>query len=119
MKRKLIIGALVLAAGAIAAVPSLSADRYRGRIHQALEKALGRQVEITGKVQYGIWNGPGFSISDVVIHEDPSVGIEPIAYVAELNATLSLSSMLQGKWELSSIVLDEPRVNLVKQESGS
>ncbi|MBV6432547.1 MAG: hypothetical protein IANPNBLG_02689 [Bryobacteraceae bacterium] len=118
MKRRLFIAAallLILAAG----VPFLRADRFRGRIHTALEQSLHRKVEINGGIHFNLWPGPGFSISNVVIHEDPAIGIEPFAYVASLDATVSLPAMLQGRWEISAILLDEPNVNLVKQTTGS
>lgn len=119
MKRKILLGLVLVAAAAVAIAPFLGADQHRLRIQQALENSLHRRVEILGKVTYSLWNGPGFSIADVVIHEDPAVGMEPFAYVAVLDARIRLWAALQGRWEVSSILLDEPRVNLVKLESGS
>ncbi|MBS1825340.1 MAG: AsmA family protein [Acidobacteria bacterium] len=119
MKRKILLGILFLALGAVAVTPFLKADHHRGRIQQALESALHRRVEILGKVTYSLWNGPGFSIADVVIHEDPAVGMEPFAYVAVLDARIDVLAALQGRWEVNSILLDEPRVNVVKRETGA
>ncbi|MBI3682594.1 MAG: AsmA family protein [Acidobacteria bacterium] len=118
MKRKLLVPSAVMAAIA-AALPFLGTDRFKPRIQAVLETSLGRKVDITGMTRFSLWNGPGFSVSDVVIHEDPSAGMEPFAYVSSLNATLSIRAMLRGRWEVSSILLDEPRVNLVKRDSGS
>jgi hypothetical protein len=118
MKRKLILGAmaaLLLLAGAL---PFLNADPFKDRIHRAIEQSLERKVDISGNVRFSLFNGPGFSLGDVVIHEDPVAGIEPFAYVSSLNATLRLTSLLGGKWELSRIVLEEPTVNFVKHEGG-
>ncbi|MCC6362474.1 MAG: AsmA family protein [Bryobacterales bacterium] len=119
MKRRLLTAAVLLLVFAAAGIPFLRADRFRGRIHTALEQALHRRVEINGGVHFNLWPGPGFSISNVVIHEDPAIGIEPFAYVASLDATVSLFAMLRGRWEVSGILLDEPNVNLVKQTTGS
>jgi len=119
MKRKILLGVVLLAIAAVVIAPFLKADHHRARIQQALENSLHRRVEILGKVTYSLWNGPGFSIGDVVIHEDPSIGMEPFAYVAVLDARISVLAALRGRWEVESILLDEPRVNVVKRESGS
>jgi hypothetical protein len=119
MKRRLLIAAVVLTGAWYAARPLLRAERFRENLHQALERSLERKVDITGAVTYSLWNGPGFSIANVVIHEDPAVGIEPFAYVTQLDATVRVFALLRGRLEVERIVLDEPRVNLVKQESGA
>ena len=54
------------------AAPFLSADRYGERIREALEASLGRKVKI-GKVRFTLLSGPGFTISDVEIAEDPAL----------------------------------------------
>lgn len=118
MRKRIAIGLVAVAFAGLALSPFLQADRFKERIHQALEQSLNRKVEIAGTVRFSILNGPGFSIADVVIHEDPAVGIEPFAYVASLDATLNLASLAMGRWEVSSILLDEPTVNLVKHNNG-
>ncbi|MCC6389191.1 MAG: AsmA family protein [Bryobacterales bacterium] len=117
--KRLLTATLLLLVLAAAGVPFLRADRFHGRIHTALEQSLHRKVEINGGIHFNLWPGPGFSISNVVIHEDPAIGIEPFAYVASLDATVSLLAMFRGRWEISGILLDEPNVNLVKQTTGS
>ena len=51
MKRRVLLAAIVVLLAAGIYVPRISADRYRDRIHTALEKALGQQVEI-GEVRF-------------------------------------------------------------------
>ncbi len=119
MKRKWILALAALALLLAAVAPFLSADAFRDDIQIALEAALRRKVEITGKVHFSVWSGLGFSIGDVVIHEDPHYGIEPFAYVSSLKAGLSLTAALRGRLQVGRIVLDEPVVNLVKLDTGS
>ena len=99
------------------AAPFLSADRFGQRIKQALEASLGRPVTI-GKVRFNLFQGPGFTISDVEIGEDPTFGIEPFAAwpgsVESLDARLKLKSLWTGRLEWSSLRLNSPVVNLVK-----
>jgi hypothetical protein len=106
---------LILAAGLI--LPRLNADRFGQRVKASLEEALGRQVEI-GKVRLDLFNGPGFSVDTVVIHDDPAVSLEPFAYVETLEARISFLSIWAGRLRFSSLRLSSPSINLTRRESG-
>lgn len=110
------VAGLVLLAGL--AAPFINADRFGRRIQASLEQALHRRVEI-GRVRLDLFNGPGFSVSDVTICDDPRIGIEPLAYVASLETRISLKSLWTGHLDFSSLRLNEPSVNLVKPPSGT
>ena len=103
--------ALLLAAGI--AAPYLSGNRFAPRIRAALESALGRKVEL-GAIHFSLFAGPGFSVDNVVIHENPAIGIEPIAYVGSLEAVPRLTSIFGGHLEFASIRLDDASINLAK-----
>jgi hypothetical protein len=105
--------ALALLLGAGIAAPYLSGDRFAPRIQAALERALGRKVEL-GAVHFSLFAGPGFSVDNVVIHENPAIGIEPIAYVGSLEAVPRLTSMFGGHLEFASIRLDDAIINVAK-----
>ena len=107
---------LMILAGIVA--PYWSADNYAGRIRSALEGALGRPVEL-GQVRFNLFTGPGFSISKVVIHEDPQFGNEPFAYVESLEARPRILPLLAGKLEFASLRLDETSVNLTRAENSA
>lgn len=114
---------LVLVAGLVA--PHLDADRYGDRLKWALQRALGRKVEI-GKVRFSLFPTPAFSVErtdagpGIVIHEDPSIGIEPMAYVDTMEVRPSLWSLLRGKFVIASISLeDDVSINLAKSGQGS
>ena len=107
-------GALLVIAGIVA--PYWSADRFAERIRSGIESALGRRVEL-GDVRFNLFTGPGFSISRVVIHEDPAFGREPFAYVGSLEARPSLWALMRGKLEFASLQLDDTSVNLTRAES--
>ena len=111
----LIIVGVVLAVGA--AAPFLSADRFRGRIQSALEQSLNRKVEV-GRITFNLLTGPGFTVKDVTIHEDPSVGLEPFAYVDTVRARVRLWSLLSHRLSFSTLRLIEPSVNVAKRDDG-
>jgi hypothetical protein len=106
---------LVLAAGLI--IPFIDATRFSSRVRAGLEEALGRRVDI-GKVRLDLFNGPGFTADNVVIHEDPQVGLEPFAYVESVEARVSLLRLWAGRLEFSKLRLVNPRINLARPRSG-
>jgi hypothetical protein len=104
-------GAALLAAGIVA--PYLRADQFGENIRQSLQRALGRRVDI-GKVRFNLFQGPGFEVEDVVIHEDPSVGIEPMARVGVMEVRPRWWTLLGGHLAVGSILLDGAHINLSK-----
>ena len=106
---------VVLLAGLTA--PFLGANRFAEPIRSGLQAALGRRVEI-GDVHFNLLTGPGFVIDKVIIHEDPSFGAEPFAYVESLEARPRLWALLLGKLEFTSLRLEEAIVNLTRVDNG-
>ena len=58
-------------------LPFVSVGRFGKPVQDALEAALGRSVKI-GEVRCTLLSGPGFSIDDVFISEDPSMELSPV-----------------------------------------
>ena len=116
-RRRWILASLILLAAVAAGVPFIKADGFAAPIRAALEGGLGRKVEINGPIRFSLI-GRGFSIDQVVIHEDPSVGSEPFAYVTTLEGTLRLIPLLGGRFEFARLHLVEPSVNLAKARTG-
>ncbi len=116
MKRAIIIALLLVLAVGLAA-PHFEIDFLRPKIARALERGLGRQV-VVGPVHFNLFTGPGFTVDDVTIHEDPRAGIEPFAYVGSLEGRVQLLSLLRHKLEFSSLRLIDASINLVKTDAG-
>ncbi len=120
--RWLLIGVLGVVAIGLAA-PKISANRFRPRIQAALEAALNRPVHV-GAVHLNLFTGPGFTVDDVLIDDDPAAGIEPFAHVESMQARIRWTSLFAGNLAFSSLRLaagqngDTPSVNVVKMASG-
>jgi AsmA family len=103
------------------AVPYLPADVLRPAIERALERGLGRKVEIGG-VRLTLLPGPlprpGFTLERVTIHEDPRAGIEPLAYMDSLGASVRVLSLIERRLDFSSLNLGDATINLVKTDAG-
>lgn len=111
--RRLSAAAAALGLIAIVAAPYWNLERYRREIQAGLERELHRRVT-AGKVRLELLGGPGVSLADVIIEDDPRAGREPFAYVTSLEARIALRSLWSGKLEFASLRLIEPSVNLVR-----
>ncbi len=117
MRRLLKITGALLAILLIAgiAAPYFTADQYGERLRNSLQRALGRKVEFQGSVRYSLFNGPALSVDRVIIHEDPALGKEPIAYVdGGMEVRPSIWSLLGGRFVIASIRLADASINLTK-----
>jgi hypothetical protein len=114
--RWLMIAPIAVVAIGLAA-PRVSADRFRPRIQAALQAALHRPVHL-GAVHLNLFTGPGFTVDDVLIDDDPAAGIEPFAHVEQMQARIRWTSVFSGQLDFSSLRLDTPSVNVVKMPSG-
>ncbi|MGH9647007.1 MAG: AsmA family protein, partial [Bryobacteraceae bacterium] len=123
MKRALwvLVWAMTALVVVAAIVPYLPADVLRPGIERALKRDLGREVDVGG-VKLTLFPGPlprpGFTLEGVTIHEDPRAGIEPLAYVESVGASVRLLSLFQRKVEFSSLNLSDATINLVKTDAG-
>lgn len=108
--------AAVVLLGVIA--PFVSAGAYRTQIQKSLEASLGRPVTI-GSIHYTLFAGPGFSIDQVTIGEDPRYGIEPCAYVPSLVARIRLDKLVTGSVQFAELRFSDPTLNLVKRSDGT
>jgi hypothetical protein len=102
--------------------PFVPLDFLRPRIERAVERGLGRRVDVEG-VYFSLFSellsGPGFRLANVTIHEDPRAGIEPLAWVESLDARVRLLGLLHRRLEFSSLRLGgDSRINLVKTDAG-
>jgi hypothetical protein len=125
-RRKRIVQAAVGAAGALLgigiAAPYVTVDQYAIRLQHSIERALGRKVELGG-VHFSLFKGPGFTVDYVTIHEDPSIGHEPIVYVQRDSGSMSIApsiwSLLGGRFVIASIRLEGASINLAKSGPAS
>ena len=109
-----LVGAVYLIA--CIAAPFLNVDQFARRLQTSLERAFGRRVELS-QVRLSLYKGPRFSVGSVTIHEDPGIGIEPVAYVQDsgsLEVVPAFWPLLRGRFAISSIRLDGASINLTK-----
>lgn len=97
--------------------PLVSVSRYQRRIANSMSAVLGRPVHMD-RVALNLLPLPGFTISNLVIEEDPAFGSEPIIRSQSVRVTLRASSLWRRRVEFSTISFADPSVNLVHGANG-
>src|ERR1700733_4584804 len=110
---------VVIAAGVILLVLFLirpGASRLKARIANSLSRAVARPVEI-GSVHLRFLP-PGFDLNNLVVHEDPAFGAEPMLRAPEVTAVVRLTSLMRGRLDIARLELTDPSLNLVRRADG-
>ncbi len=93
------------------------ASRLKARIANSISLAVARPVEI-GSVHLRLLPRPGFYLENLIVHEDPAFGAEPMLRAQEVTANLRLLSLVRGRLEIARLNLNEPSLNLVRRPDG-
>src|SRR6266478_817371 len=110
-------GAVVLGLLALAAFNlHVFIDAHRDELVTRGERTLGRTVQI-GDVTPSWWP-IGIRFADVVIGEDPRFGAGPCVDAAAVRIAVRPGPLVLGRLEVSAIVLDRPRITLVRDAAG-
>lgn len=114
------IGWLVALAslGVLVGIEQVRLDQLKPRVEAELSRAVNRRVTLRGPLRLMLLWGPGFVAEDVLIHDDPRISREPLAYVSELRVALRWWDLLRGRLSVGSLRLVEPSVNLVQSPGG-
>jgi hypothetical protein len=97
--------------------PLLNVSRLRRRITASMSASLGRPVHLDS-VALHLLPVPGFTLTNLVVSEDPAFGYEPVIRAMTVEATLRPSSLWRRQVEFSTIRFVEPSVNLVRNAQG-
>jgi AsmA protein len=120
MKRTAIVGGVVLLAlaGVVLALPFIiDVNRYRGQLQTAIQERVGREVTL-GRMAISLLP-LGLRVEDAVIGDDPAFGTErPFARVEELYVSPRFFPLLRGQFELRSVELRRPEIELVRNADG-
>ena len=121
--RRILFATPVLLLAGVLGAPYLSADIFKEQIRANLERVLHRKMELEGEARFQLYPRPGVSLSRVVIHELPELGVEPIAYLtypeSSLDVSLSPLSLLLGKIKVTGVRLVAPSLNITKAPDGT
>ena len=107
----LIVAVVVFAA-------TFNVNRYRGTIQSELEKRLDRRV-VLGDMHLGIFP-PRLQVQNLSIADDPKFNdAKPFVEAQELDVSVKLLPLLSKSVEISSLSLQRPSVELIKDAQGT
>jgi len=106
---------LVLAVAVFAA--TFNVNHYRGTIQSELEKRLDRKVTL-GAMHLGVFP-PRFQVQNLSIADDPKFNDgTPFVGAQGLDVSVKLLPLLKKSVEISSLTLQRPNVELIKDAQG-
>lgn len=111
-------GLVVLGVGGMFALPYLiDVNRYRPLIQEQIKTKLGRDV-VLGPMDLQVFP-LSVRVRDFSIAEDPKFATgKPFASAKELRVHLGLFALLSGNVEVSSLLLESPKVEIVRDKAG-
>jgi AsmA protein len=120
--RKFIVGltvfVIVVAGGFFVFAATFNVNKYRGTIQSKLEKRLGRPTTL-GEMHLGIFP-PRFRVQNPAIGDDPRFSPDaPFIKAQEMGVSLKLLPLLHKQIEISSLKLERPSLNLIKNSAGA
>lgn len=92
-------------------------DKNRERIREEIEKSLGRTVKFDD-LRLSFWGGIGLLAKHLSIAEDPRFAATPFIQTRELRMELRWLPLFLGNIEIKKFALDEPEVQIIKNEEG-
>ncbi|MGH9895657.1 MAG: AsmA family protein, partial [bacterium] len=93
-------------------------DKNRYRLVQELQKSLGRSLTFE-ELRLDFWGGPGLSVTQVRVAEDPRFAAAPFIQSKELRMQLRWLPLLWGRVEVRKLILDEPEIQIIRNEAGN
>lgn len=92
-------------------------DKNRERIREEIEKSLGRSVKFD-ELRLSFWGGIGLLAKRLSITEDPRFAATPFIQTKELQMQLRWLPLLLGNIEIKKFILDEPEIQIIRNEEG-
>jgi len=97
--------------------PYVNLKRFRSSLESSIGRALGRRVTITA-VNLRLLPRPGFDCNGFVVYDDPSISNEPMLRADSVTASPRLTSLWGGRFEIASLSLHDPSLNVVRATDG-
>lgn len=119
MRRILIISSLAILGLLIVTTLIISGnvDKFRPRIQAELQKKLNRPVTL-GHLGLSLFP-PSVKVDSLSIGEDPAFSAsQPFAQAQQVFVSVGLFSLIGGNPEVKSLVLEHPKIELIKNSKG-
>lgn len=115
-KRILLFLAFLWLAGAAISL-LIQHTRLNRKITARLESVFGRPVEVD-RYDFSFWGWPTLAAESITVGEDSRFGHEYFLRAESLTMRLRWRSLLRGRLEFGTLLLDHPSLNLVRNTEG-
>jgi AsmA protein len=109
---------LLLVAGAVIFVSTFDPNAHKARITEAVKKATGRDLTVSGQIKISVFPWLGAEVGGVSLSNAPGFGDAPMLQVGSAQVRLKLLPLLTGSVELGRVTLDGLSVNLARHKDG-
>jgi AsmA protein len=117
-RKRLWVAAFLLLALVLSLPLLLNLEMFRGPVHRALERELGRPVELAS-LTATLLPRPSVVAEGVLVHDDPAFGHEPFLYAERVDCRLPGRVFWTWRLECSELYFFRPTINLVRAPSGA
>ena len=93
------------------------ASRLHDRVLRSIGAALGRSVEVSS-VHLRFLPRPGLELENLVIHDDPAFGAEPLLRAPDVTAWLQVTALLRGHIQITTLSFSDASLNLTRNAAG-
>ncbi len=122
-----ILRTILYLAGALAALLLVAAvllplvvdpNAYKDDITALVQEKTGRQLDIEGELALSVFPWLGVEIGPTRLGNAPGFGKTPFAEVKQVQVRVRLLSLLRGRLEMDTLLLDGLRLNLARNKRG-
>ncbi len=121
MRTLLIIGAVLLIIVGLLAFALINLNTLiasnKDRILHQVEQTLGREVAVQ-EIGVTVWGGIGVRLTQFHIADDPAFSTEAFVRAADLQVNVALWPLLSQEIQVSRLILNSPRIQLIRDEHG-
>ncbi len=111
--------ALILVAAALIAPGFIDWSQHKEGILNQLKPYLGRKIEVAGQVKFRLVPNPEILLEDVTLSNAEGAKADNFMKLKQLQASMKFQPLLQGRFEVEAINLEEPELDLETLDDGS
>jgi uncharacterized protein involved in outer membrane biogenesis len=112
---------LALLAAALVAPGFINWNEHKSQIVKRLQPYIQRKIDVAGDVSFRILPNPQILLSDVAIEnkKDGEKSGKPLMTLKRLEARMKLEPLLEGRFEVDTVNLVQPELNLEVEKDGT
>ncbi|AIL64613.1 putative assembly protein [Rickettsiales bacterium Ac37b] len=94
-------------------------DSYKQLAVNKVKEATGRELQINGPIALSLLPVPTIKIKDVSLASIAGAENDSLLKVSKISASVSILSLLKGNLDISSIIINDPILNLERTKNGA